>query len=248
MARQTGWGYTRLLGELRKLGIRKVSRSTIKNILQAHDIQPSPSRGSTTWAEFLKRHTDTLWACDFFTQSVWTPWGFRRLHVLAFIHTSTRRVHIAGITAKPNRKWMAKCAKELVAFFHQQPTLPTMVLRDRDPRFTREFEAVLAQGGVHMQKLTPASPNLNAFIERWIQSIKQECLDHFIVFGQRHLHYLINEYVRYYHLHRPHQGLGNVPLHGLKPTAIPASPDDVSRIVCRSHLAGLLKHYERRAA
>lgn len=123
-----------------------------------------------------------------------------------------------------------------------------MVFRDRDSRFTKQFDAIFKATGVPMQKLTPGSPNRNAYIERWIQSIKHECLDHFIVFGKRHLRYLVNEYVDYYHEFRPHQGLGNVPLHSLQLIDKSERSDDATHIICRSRLGGLLKHYERRVA
>jgi len=250
IARETGWGYTRILGELRKLHIRKISRGTVKNILAAHDIEPAPTRRGLAWAEFIDRHTQTLWACDFFSKNVWTPLGMRRFYVLVFIHIGSRRVHVAGITDRADRDWMAQRARELAAYFRGrgQAGLPTMVFRDRDVRFTKQFDAILKSAGVPMQKLTPYSPNLNAYIERWIQSIKHECLDQFIVFGERHLRYLVEEYVAYYHHQRPHQGLDNIPLHSLQLIDEPEQPDDASHIICHSRLGGLLKHYERRAA
>ncbi len=122
----------------------------------------------------------------------------RRFYVLVFIHIGSRRVHVAGITNRADRDWMAQRARELVAYFQRQSELPRMVFRDRDVRFTKQFDAILKSAGVPMQKLTAYSPNLNAYIERWIQSIKHECLDHFVVFGERHLRYLVNEYVDYY--------------------------------------------------
>lgn len=234
IARDTGWGYTRILGELRKLRIFSISHSTIKNILIEHGIEPAPTRAAMTWDLFLKRHADTFWACDFFTKSVWTPFGLRKYWVLMFIHIGSRQVHIAGITDSPNRDWMAQRAHELAKFFRDQPALPRMVLRDRDPRFTPEFDAILARAGVPMLKLTPGSPNLNAYAERWIQSIKHECLNHFIVFGQRHLRYLIDEYVDYYHTHRPHQGIGNKTINRLRLVEDPAQDDDSKQIICRT--------------
>ncbi len=122
------------------------------------------------------------------------------------------------------------------------------MFRDRDVRFTKQFDAIRKSAGVPMEKLTPGSPNLNAYIERWIQSIKHECLDHFIVFGERHLRYLADEYVDYYHHQRPHQGLSNEPLHGLQLIDEPDHAGEAFHITCRSRLGGLLKHYERRAA
>lgn len=247
IARETGWGYTRILGELRKLYIRKVSRTTIKNILQAHSIEPAPDRGGTTWAEFVRQHADTLWGCDFFSKNVWTPLGLRQCHVLVLINIGSRRVHIVGITDRADHIWMAARARELIEFFRSQSALPTMVLHDRDPRFMDVFDAILNQAGAAMQPIAPASPNLNAYVERWIQSIKHECLNHFIVFGERHLRHLIDEYITYYHTVRPHQGLGNRPIEHLQ-LADEESNCEHARVICKSQLGGLLKHYHRQAA
>jgi len=124
IARETGWGYTRILGELRKLYAIKISRTTVKNILQAHGIEPAPERGSTKWADFVHRHADTLWGCDFFSKNVWTPVGLRRFHVLALNNVGSRRVHIVGITDRAKGAWMAARARELVEFFREQPHRP----------------------------------------------------------------------------------------------------------------------------
>ncbi len=140
------------MGELRKLHIRKISRGTVKNILAANDIEPAPTRRGLAWAEFIERHTQTLWACDFFSKNVWTPLGMRRFYVLVFIHIGSRRVHVAGITDRANRDWMGQRARELVTYFRGrgQAELPTMVFRDRDVRFTRQFDAILKAAGVPM--------------------------------------------------------------------------------------------------
>jgi putative transposase len=129
IARETGWGHTRILGELRKLHIRKISRGTVKNILAANDIEPAPTRRGLARAEFIERHTQTLWAYDFFSKSVWTPQEIRRLYVLVFIHIGFRLVHIAGITDRADRDWMAQRARELATIFRGQPELPRWCFR-----------------------------------------------------------------------------------------------------------------------
>ena len=106
LARETGWGYTRL-GELKKLGERKISRATVLNILRANGLEPGPKRGEGTWDEFLKRHASTLWACDYFSKRVWTPKGLVEMFVLFFIQVGSLRLHLAGITAQPDAVWMA---------------------------------------------------------------------------------------------------------------------------------------------
>jgi putative transposase len=130
----------------------------------------------------------------------------------------------------------------------EEQMAPTCFLRDRDTKFTRQFDGIFRTEGITPIKLPPKSPNLNAFCERVIQSLQHEALDHFIVLGERHLNYIVREWVRYYHELRPHQGLGNVPptAHGEASTLVDSLPlDDV---VCHQRLGGLLKHYERRAA
>ena len=246
LARETGWGYTRIIGELRKLGIRKISRGTVKNILDANGIEPAPKRPVSSWKAFIQRHADTLWACDFFTQDVWTPLGRRRYHILAMIHIGSRRVKVLGITDRADGRWMAERARELVAFFRGQDQPPTLFMHDRDRRFLgRAFDGVLKAAGIPAQPLSPASPNLNAHMERWIGSIKQECLDHFLIFGHRHLRYLIDEYVAYYNTVRPHQGIGNETIRKLR--LVGRGDEPVGKVECETWLGGVLKHYRRAA-
>ena len=125
MARETGWGYTRILGELKKLGIRSVSRSTVRNILREGGFDPGPKRGEGSWSEFLQRHAATLWACDFFSTKVWTLRGRVDVFVLFFIHIASRRVHIAGMTAHPDRAWMKQQARNVAMTWHGEAAPPT---------------------------------------------------------------------------------------------------------------------------
>ena len=124
LARETGWGYTRILGELKKLGVAKISRATVLNILREHGLEPGPKRGEGTWDEFLKRHAATLWACDFFSKKVWTVRGLVDVFVLFFLHVGTRRVHVAGISAQPDRAWVTQQARNVSMFFAEQPDPP----------------------------------------------------------------------------------------------------------------------------
>ncbi|MEN1705334.1 MAG: integrase core domain-containing protein [Planctomycetota bacterium] len=237
-------GCRRILGELRKLGIRKISRSTVQNILREHGIETAPLRPRSTWKEFIERHKDTLYACDFFIKEVWTPFGRRKFDVLAMIHIGSRKVTVLGITDHASGAWMAARARELAEFFTQQNKPPMMLMHDRDPRFMgRSFDGLLQVMGVPVQPLSPGVPNLNAHMERWIRSIKNECLDHFIVFGEKHLRYLVDEYVDYYNTVRPHQGIGNETIPRLKLV----TDEPLGEVVCETRLGGLLKHYRRAA-
>ena len=249
MAKDTGWGYRRILGELKKLRI-KVSRATVARILKEHGFDLGPKRGRGTWSEFVKLHLKTLWATDFFTETVWTLRGPVVYYILFFIHIETRRVHVAGMTPNPDGIWMAQQARNLSMFFAEQgETKPTHIIRDRDSKFTAEFCSILESDGIEFRPIPPRSPNLNPFAEAWVQRTKHEVLNHFLVFGERHLRHILTFWVQYYHLHRPHQGLGNVLLDERKkpPTGL-SDIVPLGKITCHESLGGLLKHYERKAA
>jgi putative transposase len=235
MAKDTGWGYKRILGELKKLRIHNVSRSTIARILKENGFDPVQNRVDGSWHDFVRRHIKTLWATDFFTKTVWTIRGPVTYYVLFFIHIHTRRVHIAGVTPNPDGVWMAQRARNMRMIFDDEPAdhRPTHIVRDRDSKFTAHFCSILEDDGIEFKVIAPMSPNMNPFAEAWVQRTKQEVLDNFIVFGEAHLRFLLREWLTYYHEFRPHQGLGNVP---------------ISEIVCHDRLGGLLKHYERKAA
>jgi len=247
MAKDNGWGLGRILGEFKKLGIRKISKSTVRNILKEHGFDPGPKRGKGTWDDFIRIHTHTLWSCDFFSKKVWTLGGLVEYFVLFFVQPGTRKVHIAGMTANPDGAWMAQQARNVCMFFDELPEPPRYLISDRDTKFTKQFQDILKSGGVEVVQVAVRAPNQNAHAERFAQTIQQECLDHFIVFGERHLRYLIREFVRYYHDCRPHQSLGNLPPSMEKPPEEFAvlGPNDVVR---REWLGGLLADYERSAA
>jgi putative transposase len=247
LARENAWGYTGILGELKKLGIYKISRSTVIKILKENGLEPGPRRGEGTWDEFLKRHATTLWACDFFSKKVWTTKGLVEVLVLFFIQVGSRRVHMAGMTANPDRAWMVQQARNRAMIFDQEPVKPKYLLRDRDSKFVQEFDAILASEGIEVKPIAVRAPNQNAVAERFVQSAKSECLDHFIVFGEAHLRHLLSEYLIYYHHFRPHQGLGNRPL-GCTDSALVVADRHLGEVACEERLGGLLRHYQRRAA
>ena len=212
LARETGWGYTRILGELKKLGVRAICRSTVINILKEHGLDPGPRRGLGTWDEFLKRHAVALGATDFFSKPVWTQAGLVDYFVLCFIHLGSRRVYVSGLTAQPDRAWTVQQARNVAMHFAEQPVKPAILLRDYDGKFAPEFDAILEADGVTVKKVGPHAPNLNAIAERFVQTAKSECLDHFIVFGEDHLRHLVFSFQDYYNELRPHQAKDNLPL------------------------------------
>ena len=244
-AAENNWGYGRIQGELRKLGII-IAVNTIKKVLIKNGFHPSPNRTKGDWDRFIKRHMDTLWACDFFTKDVWTGFGKVTYYVLFFIHVGTRRVHVSGMTCQPNGPWVEQQARNLTMDLAERGEKASYLIKDGDTKFTEKFDEVFKSEGIKVKKLPFASPNLNAFAERYVQSIKQECLDQFIVFGEHHLEHLIREYERHYNTVRPHQGLGNATISAPPPpTEVPLDPTEIA---CDSRLGGLLRHYHRRAA
>ena len=252
LARGNDWGYTRILGELRKLGIQSVSRNTVKNILKENGLEPAPKRGEGTWDEFLMTHAATLWQCDFYSKKVLTLKGFRDLFLLVFLRVGTRRVFIAPSTFHPNETWMKQQAEMFLRHVDESELGATIVIHDRDTKFTASFDQILEDAKLEVKPSAYRSPNTNAFVERFIQTLQQECLDYFVVFGQRHLDHLVAEMVTHYHEGRPHQAKGNAPLSSTPPNSERTKREDtsadvypLSRIECHQRLGGLLKHYYR---
>jgi len=236
------WGYRRIQGALSNLG-HLLAFKTIANILKEHGIQPAPERSrKTTWREFLTRHWEQIVASDFFTIEVWTPAGLKRFIVLFFMEISTRRVEIGGIASKANGLWMGQIARnvtdEVDGFFKGKRYL----IHDRDPLYTQEFLNMLAEMGIESMKLPPRSPNLNAYAERFVRTIKESCLEQMILFGEDSLRDSIHQFLDHYHLERNHQGLDNrliIPMKGKVNTE--------GRIERRERLGGLLSYYYRAA-
>jgi len=235
------WGYTRIVGELSKLGHR-VSRSTVRRILKERGIGPAAERlPHMPWSKFLKAHWEALAAADFFTIEVWTKIGLVRYLVFFVIDLPTRRVEIAGIAPIPNGLWMHQVGRNLLDDVTGFLRGKGFLIHDRDPLYTREFRALLCHAGVTSVRLPPRSPNLNAYAERFVLSIKSECLDRMVLVGERHLRRAIGSYVEHYHLERPHQGIGNLPIKGVP---IPST----GVVLRRERLGGILSHYYRDAA
>jgi transposase InsO family protein len=193
------------------------------------------------WSKFLKAHWEAIAAADFFTVEVWTSIGLVRYLVFFVIDLSTRRVEIAGIVPVPNGLWMRQVARNLIDDLSGFLKGKRFLIHDRDPLYTRGFHEVLAYGGVSPVRLPRKSPNLNAYAERFVLSIKSECLDRMVMLGERHLRRAIANYVDHYHVERCHQGIGNRPIEGV--------PKLASGPVARhERLGGILSHYYRRAA
>jgi len=234
------WGYSRIQGELRKLG-HTVARGTVANILNEHGLEPAPNRREE-WGTFLKTHWEALVATDFFTVEAWTFRGLTRFHVWFVIDLSSRRVRIAGMTASPSGEWLLRLGRLLADGFEGFLLKHRYLIHDRDPLFTEAFADLLRSIGVEPVRLPPRSPNLNAYAERFVLSIKSECLDRVIPLGERHLRHILDEYAEHYHLERPHQGLGNRLI--TEPTVFQRD----GPVRCAERLGGVLRSYHREAA
>jgi transposase InsO family protein len=236
------WGYRRIQGALSNLG-HLLAFKTIANILKENGIEPAPERSrKTTWKEFLTRHWEQIVASDFFTIEVWTPTGLKRFMVLFFMELSTRRVEIGGVASKATGLWMTQIARNLTdevdGFFKGKRYL----IHDRDPLYTQEFLSMLADVGIESVKLPPRSPNLNAYSERFVRTIKESCLEQMILFGEDSLRNSIHQFLDHYHLERNHQGLQN---RLITPMKGPVHTE--GRIERRERLGGLLNYYYRAA-
>ncbi len=236
------WGYTRLRGALKSLG-HELGRNTIKRVLAEHGIAPAPERGkSMSWSTFIKAHWGAIAATDLFTVEVVNPFGLVRYHVLFVIDIATRCVCIGGITSDPNGEWMKQVARNLTDMWDGFLLGKRYLIRDRDPLFTEAVRGLLRDSGVKPLRLPAKSPNLNAYAERFVLSIRRECLDRFVPLSERHLRTAVTEYVVHYHTERNHQGLGNELI-----TPLPASANDAGPIVSRERLGGILNYYYRAA-
>jgi putative transposase len=241
------WGYDRLAGGLKELG-HAISDTTAGNILKEHAQPPAPERKKgTTWAQFVATHKDVLCACDFFTKEVWTTRGLVTYYVLFFMHVASRKVHVAGMTANPNESWMKQIARNLTMAGEGFLDGMKYLVLDRDSKFAESFRAILKSAGTEPLRLPPRSPNLNAFAERFVRSIKEECLDHLILFGEASLHRAVDQFVEHYHHERPHQGKDNVILFPTTPIDSDSNPSRAGPILCNRRLGGLLKFYYRKA-
>jgi putative transposase len=201
------WGYQRVQGELLRLDVRG-SASAIRTILRRHGLDPAPRRAATTWRAFLRQQAAGILACDFFT--VDTVW-LQRLYVLCFIELDTRRIHLAGVTATPNGLWVTQQARNLLLLLSEQGRQLRLVLRDRDAKFTRSVDDVFRAEGAELLVTPVQAPNANAHAERWIRTVRAECLDWLLILGRGHLARVLRIDVQHDNAHRSHRALGLQP-------------------------------------
>jgi putative transposase len=238
------WGCDRIVGALANLGYT-LSAQTVGNILKRHGLLPAPERKkTTTWKEFIRAHMNILVATDFCTAEVWTLGGLVTYYVLFFIHLSSRQVHVAGVTPHPDTRWMVQIARNVTMEAWGFLTPGQYLVHDRDGKYCPAFQQIIDTARVTRVPLPPRSPNLNAYAERWVRSVKDEALSRLILFGEASLRYALHEYVEHYHHERNHQGKDNVLLFPV----VSHAKERHGAMRCRERLGGLLKYYERDAA
>ena len=233
------WGYTRMQGALKNVGHR-VGRSTIARILKAHGLPPVPER-PTSWQTFLRAHWGAIAAADFFTTEVWTWRGLVTFYTVVVLDLASRRVHIVGSTPHPDEGFMRQVTRTLIAADDGFLRDHRVLICDRDATWSASVRARLEEVGIRVVQTPCQAPNANAYAERFVRSIKDECLSRVIPFGERHLRRTIAEYVEHYHRERNHQGLANELIDGAPAIST------VGRIRRRPRLGGLLNYYDRAA-
>jgi putative transposase len=229
------WGYRRIQGELIGLGIT-LAPSTVWAILRRHGIEPAPRRGELSWSQFLRAQASAIIACDFLT--VDTIW-LRRLYVLFFIELGSRRVHFGGVTAHPHERWVTQQARNLVMTLAERERPVRFLVRDRDNKFTRSFDEVFRTEDIRVIRTPVRAPKAKAHAERWVGSLRRECLDRLLIVGRRDLEHVVRTYISHHNEHRPHRSLQQHP-----PLAKPpAEPPPQNKIGRRDRLGGLLHEY-----
>jgi len=232
------WGYLRIRGECAKLGV-EVSGTSVRNILRRHGLGPAPRRGGPTWAEFLRSQAAGVLACDFFTVETV---GLTRMYVLFFIELKRRQVWLGGVSPHPIGEWVTQQARNLAMALGERTAQIKVLVRDRDAKFVASIDAVFAADGVRVVKTPVRAPRANAYAERWVRSVRAECLDWILIWNRRRLERVLSAYVAHYNLARPHRGVG---------LEAPAVTDDVpphtGPIERVDVLGGLIHEYHRAA-
>jgi putative transposase len=229
------WGYKRIVGELKGLGIT-VSATSVRKVLLEEGLQPAPKRSNSSWRAFLQAQAGSVLACDFLT--VETAF-LRRVYVLFFISVATRRIEYIACTPNPDGHWTAQQARNLLMQLGDQQPF-RFLIHDRDTKFSHTFDQVFRSEGIRVIRTPVQAPNANAHAERWVRTIRADCLDRILILGRRHLEHVLRVYGRHYNEHRPHRALNLLPPSGHDPTPLNA----LNRLQRRDLLGGLIHEYE----
>jgi transposase InsO family protein len=233
------WGHRRIPVELAGLGHR-IGTGTIRRILAAAGLGPAPCRTSPTWRQFLTCQSADILACDLLhVDTVF----LKRLYVFFVMEIETRRVHILGVTTNPTGAWIAQQARNLLMDVGERADRFKFLIRDRDGKFCRVFDEVLTSNAIRIIKPPPRSPRANSYAERFVGTLRRECLDHLLIYGEQHLRRVLTDYERHYNAHRAHQSRDQRP-----PLHDPDRPIDVTAVIKRrTTVAGLIHEYQRAA-
>jgi putative transposase len=234
------WGHRRVHGELVGLGYR-IAPATVWNILGKAGLDPAPGRQGPSWREFCRAQAATMLACDFFTVDTVL---LRRIYVFFVLEVGTRRVHILGVTRHPTGEWVTQQGRNFMMAVRERADGLRFLVRDRDTKFIASFDAVFADAGIEVLRSPPRAPKANAYAERWVSTIRRECLDRMLIFNERQLVHVLSEYERHYNTHRPHRALDQYPPIAADAERLPRTSGPVQR---RQVLGGLINEYEHAA-
>jgi putative transposase len=237
------WGYRRIVGELQSLGIA-VSATSVRTILLSHGLPPAPQRDEHSWRNFLRQHAATTLACDFFT--VETAW-LKRIYVLFFISLESRRVEFFACTPNPTGAWVAQQARNLLMALDDREQSLRFLIHDRDSKFSGGCDHVFQSQGIAVIRTPVQAPNANAHAERWVGSVRRECLDRLLIFSRRHLEHVLRVYARHYNQHRPHRALALLPPERADRNPKPLRAPPYPQLNRTDLLGGLIHEYERAA-
>ncbi len=238
---ETGWGYTKIIQALRRLG-HQVSRQTVRNVLVAAGLGPQPHDHPDTWSEFLRRHAETLWQCDFACKRKWTITGLIDVYFLVFIHLGSRRIWISPSTDNPTGDWTSQQARNFQMHIDDNDLKCNYRCRDNDTKYVKDFDAIFTSSNCKIKRIVPRSPNLQAHVERVIQTIKHEVLNGFCIVSNRHMDLILRTAMDWYNKRRGHSARDNLPpVRDNDPPLLAAFPG--GEIVCDSELGGHLKSY-----
>jgi putative transposase len=229
------WGYKRIVGELKGLGI-PVSATSVRKVLLEAGLQPAPQRTRSSWRAFVRAQATSMLACDFLT--VETAF-LQRIYVLFFISLATRRIEYVACTLNPGGRWVIQQARNLIMQLSDEQPF-RFLIHDRDTKFSHAFDEVFRTEGIKVIRAPVQAPNANAYAERWVRTLRTDCLDRILILGRRHLEQVLRAYTRHYNEHRPHRALDLLPPNGRDPTPLDATP----HLRRRDLLGGLIHEYE----